>query len=51
MDGTDTGLESGAKSVYYPILRHDAPTAEKFRLHKIQDSLNYIMNLIIASKE
>ena len=34
-----TGLESCAKSVYYPVRRPDAAVVMKFRLHKIRDTL------------
>ncbi|MGA7193450.1 MAG: hypothetical protein WBW94_07430, partial [Anaerolineales bacterium] len=38
-DNADPGLESCAKSVYYPVRRPDAEAVMKFRLHKIRDTL------------
>jgi hypothetical protein len=39
MDDADPGLESCAKSVYYPVRGADAAAVMKFRLHKIRDTL------------
>lgn len=39
MDNAHQGLEGCAKPVYYPVRESDAAAVEKFRLHKIQDTL------------